>query len=398
MTLTKSGGSFFLYHWYLLYNIINMELILTESQLMQVTKMMTYESERKSAFQEKYNQLSESQKIEFEELFRSLNNVPSDVLTEAKWWNFLGDVVGIFDPTGVVDLVNGLDYLRQGDTFFAMLSFISVIPYVGDLVAKPLIMAGKGSKLYKTANAAAKVAKTNPAKAVKMLESVANSSSLSKTLFGKVRTWSPKLKQVIDKIPGGKLSAGLKNTLKDYISLFEKVGAGTQKASTMIRRAAKNPMTSVEAQALAKEIKKVVSADARLFRSFGGATAKGLSGIKNYKMSGVPRLFGNKAVRSLMRRTKFWAAFLDWLGVANFVGPDEMINKMGPEQFNEKMNEFSQTETAQQTWQEDFSDIENETTTEPQSSSDQGFTNKAEKMTKDIFTDWLFGPISPVVS
>jgi len=65
---------------------------------------------------------------------------------------------------------------------------------------------------------------------------------------------------------------------------------------------------------------------------------------------------------------------------------------------NEKMNEFSQTETAQQTWQEDFSDIENETTTEPQSSSDQGFTNKAEKMTKDIFTDWLFGPISPVVS
>jgi len=280
-----------------------MELILTESQLMQVTKMMTYESERKSAFQEKYNQLSESQKIEFEELFRSLNNVPSDVLTEAKWWNFLGDVVGIFDPTGVVDLVNGLDYLRQGDTFFAMLSFISVIPYVGDLVAKPLIMAGKGSKLYKTANAAAKVAKTNPNKAVKMLESVANSSSLSKTLFGKVRTWSPKLKQVIDKIPGGKLSAGLKNTLKDYISLFEKVGAGTQKASTMIRRAAKNPMTSVEAQALAKEIKKVVSADARLFRSFGGATAKGLSGIKNYKMSGVPRLFGNKAVRSLMRRT-----------------------------------------------------------------------------------------------
>ena len=41
-----------------------------------------------------------------------------DLLTEAKWWNAIGDVLGIFDPTGAVDLINGLDYLRQGDTFF----------------------------------------------------------------------------------------------------------------------------------------------------------------------------------------------------------------------------------------------------------------------------------------
>jgi hypothetical protein len=375
-----------------------MELILTESQLIQVTKIMKSDTDRISSFETKYNQLSESQKIEFEELFRELNEAPDDVITEAKWWNFLGDVVGIFDPTGVVDIINGLDYIRQGDTFFGMLSMVSAIPYVGDLVAKPIIMAGKGSKLYKTANAAAKVAKTNPAKATKMLESVANSSSISKTLFGKVRTWAPKLKQLIDKIPGGKLSGGLKNTLKDYVSLFEKVGAGTQKASTMIKRAAKNPMTSVEVQNLAKQIKNVVKQDQRLFRDFGGVTAKGLSGIKNYKMSGVPRLFGNKAVRSLMRRTKFWAAFLDWLGVANFVGPDEMINKMGPEQFNEKMNEYTQTQTAQQAWQEDFSGVEDEPMTSEPTSTQQTTAGKAETMAKDVFSDWLFGPISPVVS
>ena len=359
---------------------------------------MKSDTDRISSFETKYNQLSESQKIEFEELFRELNEAPDDVITEAKWWNFLGDVVGIFDPTGVVDIINGLDYIRQGDTFFGMLSMVSAIPYVGDLVAKPIIMAGKGSKLYKTANAAAKVAKTNPAKATKMLESVANSSSISKTLFGKVRTWAPKLKQLIDKIPGGKLSGGLKNTLKDYVSLFEKVGAGTQKASTMIKRAAKNPMTSVEVQNLAKQIKNVVKQDQRLFRDFGGVTAKGLSGIKNYKMSGVPRLFGNKAVRSLMRRTKFWAAFLDWLGVANFVGPDEMINKMGSEQFNEKMNEYTQTQTAQQAWQEDFSGVEDEPMTSEPTSTQQTTAGKAETMAKDVFSDWLFGPISPVVS
>ena len=34
-----------------------------------------------------------------------------DLLAEARWWNAIGDVVGIFDPTGAVDLINGLDYL-----------------------------------------------------------------------------------------------------------------------------------------------------------------------------------------------------------------------------------------------------------------------------------------------
>ena len=123
-----------------------------------------------------------------------------EVINEAKWWNAIGDVVGIFDPTGAVDLINGLDYLRQGDTFFAMLSFVSVIPYVGDVAAKPIMLAGKGSKLYKTANQAAKLAKTNPVKAAKMLESVANSSSASRALFGKARTWAPKVLKMLDMV------------------------------------------------------------------------------------------------------------------------------------------------------------------------------------------------------
>ena len=281
-----------------------------------------------------------------------------ELLAEAQWWNAIGDVLGIFDPTGAVDVINGLDYLRQGDTFFAMLSFISVLPYIGDVAAKPIMMAGKGSKLYKTANQAAKIAKTDPVKAIKMLESIANSSSASRYLFGKARTWAPKVKKMLDMIPGGKLMPGLINTLKDYISLFEKMGAGTQKASAMIRRAAKNPMTTQEVQTLAKQVQTAVSKDGRLFRELGGASAKGVAGMKNYKMSGIPRLFGNKATRSLMRRTKFWAAFLDYIGVANFVGPDELINQMGQEQFNTSMNDFSQTQQAKQSWQDDFGNVQ----------------------------------------
>ena len=167
----------------------------------------------------------------------------------------------------------------------------------------------------------------------------------------------------------------------------------------MIRRAAKNPMTSVEVQSLAKQIKNTVSKDARLFRDFGGKSVKGLSGIKNYKLSGVPRLFGNKGIRSLMGRTKFWAAFLDWLGVANFVGPDQLINKMGPDKFKEKMNEYTKTSTAQQAWEDDFSGVQDETSGyEDQSTQAPQQPSKAERVVKDAFTDWIFGPLAPTVA
>lgn len=319
----------------------------------------------------------------------------SELLNEAKWWNAIGDVVGIFDPTGAVDLINGFDYLRQGDTFFAMLSFVSVIPYIGDLAAKPIMMAGKGSKLYKTANQAAKIAKTDPIRATKMLETVANSSSASRYLFGKVRTWAPKVRKMLDMVPGGKLIPGLINTLKDFISLFEKMGVGTQKASAMIRRAAKNPMTTKEVETLAKQVQTAVSKDGRLFRELGGASAKGVAGMKNYKMSGIPRLFGNKATRSLMRRTKFWAAFLDYLGVANFVGPDELINQMGEGQFNTSMNDYVQTDQAKQSWQDEFGDVQPEQSAATPETN-QSTTVNQKSQPQDFLTDMLFGPLNPL--
>lgn len=318
-----------------------------------------------------------------------------DLINEAKWWNAIGDVVGIFDPTGAVDLINGLDYLRQGDTFFAMLSFVSVIPYIGDLAAKPIMMAGKGSKLYKTANQAAKIAKTDPIRATKMLETVANSSSATRYLFGKVRTWAPKVRKMLDMVPGGKLMPGLINTLKDFISLFEKMGVGTQKASAMIRRAAKNPMTTKEVETLAKQVQTAVSKDGRLFRELGGSSAKGVAGMKNYKMSGIPRLFGNKATRSLMRRTKFWAAFLDYLGVANFVGPDELINQMGEGQFNTSMNDYAQTDQAKQSWQDEFGDVQPEQSAATPETN-QSTTANQKSQPQDFLTDMLFGPLNPL--
>ncbi len=44
-----------------------------------------------------------------EKQYNSLKNVLSEnyMINEAEWYNTLGDIIGIFDPSGVVDFVNG---------------------------------------------------------------------------------------------------------------------------------------------------------------------------------------------------------------------------------------------------------------------------------------------------
>ena len=202
------------------------------------------------------------------------------------------------------------------------------------------------------------------------------------------------LKSFVDKIPGGKLSSGLRNTIKDWITMFEKVGSGTQKASAIARRAAKKTLTKTETINVLKQMEKAVKADSRLFRDFGGVSAKGLKGLKNYKASGVPRLFGNKATRSLMRRTKFWAGFLDWLGVANFIGPDELKQSM-PD-FDEKMNQYSQTKQAKQNWDDDFANIPTEPSPNmgPEQPETSGGQEQGTDFGKDFLTNLVFGPIT----
>ena len=72
---------------------------------------------------------------------------------------------------------------------------------------------------------------------------------------------------------------------------------------------------------------------------------------------GMPQLIGrNKSVRALMRQTKFYAGFLDFLGLGNFVGPDELVEKMGQEKVESKMAQYQQTEQGKQYFKDDFGD------------------------------------------
>ena len=81
-------------------------------------------------------------------------------LNESEWYNTVGDILGLIDPTPTVDFINGLSYISQGDYLFGLLSLISAVPYFGDAVAKPVTGALKiGGAATKEIEIALKAAK-----------------------------------------------------------------------------------------------------------------------------------------------------------------------------------------------------------------------------------------------
>ena len=324
----------------------------------------------------------------------------SQVLNE-EWWNTLGDVVGIFDPTGVVDLINGLDYIRQGDYFFGFLSMISIIPYVGDAVAKPIMGVSKGSKSMRGVNEAMKLVKNggSTADASKILADAGKASPLFGKLLNSSISWGGKLKQIIDRIPGGKLTGGLRKLLMDWIDLF--IGVARQRKN----------ITKITAN-FAKKVKAADPATATaLMKTFKTQLGKSSRTLRDYKMTdpgfmakyvwpGVS--LRNRELTGLMRKTKFYAGLLDYLGVANFVGPEELSKKMGEENVKQKMVEYSKTAEGQQYWKEDMGSVSPETSKPVQSSPSASPSNPTSnnnieddpfnKMLKNM----LMGSLNPI--
>ena len=125
-----------------------------------------------------------------------------DYINESEWYNTLGDIAGIFDPTGIIDLANGVSYWNQGDKLFALLSWVSVIPYVGDVLAKPVVgvlkVGGKATRAFKGAVVAGD--------AVKIAETAKVAGGPIAKMVEKAPTWGGRLleilKTAIGKVPG----------------------------------------------------------------------------------------------------------------------------------------------------------------------------------------------------
>jgi hypothetical protein len=319
-----------------------------------------YKEEQLKLISQRLNSLSESEQVFVTDFLKVMYPKSNNLLSEARWWNTVGDIVGIFDPTGAVDLINGLDYIRQGDYFFGLLSMISVIPYVGDAIAKPIMGVSKGSRVMKGITEAMKLSKAGKtAEAAKVLEKFKNRGGIISKLFEYVPKWGEKLKKVIDALPMKKITSGLRNTIKDWIDLFIKVAEkrGVAKAVTgnLAGKIAKS--TPKEAETLLKTLKSAIQSDTKIFKNFKPQDANFMA---KYFWPGVTPgiLFRNRSLVSLMRRTKWYAAFLDRMGFGNWVGPEELITKVPEQELNKEFQEYVNSPEGQQNWKDEFGNVQ----------------------------------------
>jgi hypothetical protein len=355
-----------------------------------IQDLITKEENLKLA-EQNWARFSDKEKEMVVEMMKVLHPKKAMLIKEDKWYNTLGDVVGIFDPTGVVDAINGLSYINQGDYLFGFLSFVSAIPYAGDLLAKPVMGALKiGAPSARALNGVMKLSKAGKsAEAAAELAKISKSGGIVGKFVSGVGKYAGKLKDLVKRVP---MPGGMKRTITQWIELFEK---GALKGKTVRYGAAvfaKNMPKLTKAQQVAG-LEQIIKASKQsgLFTSY--RTSKGLLSWKSV-FRGMPQLIGrNASVRALMRQTKLWAGFLDFLGLANFVGPDESLKQMGQEQLESKFAEYQKTPEAQQYAQETFGDAEVPDTQTQQSTASSSKPTNSKNPIGDFFSS-IFGGAS----
>jgi hypothetical protein len=373
------------------------EIIINESQYDLIKDELESQSKLKLV-EDKWNNFSDEEKNFVVEFLKVTYPKKSKLLKEA-WYNTLGDVVGIFDPTGVVDLVNGVSYISQGENLFGFLSIISAVPYVGDVVAKPVMGALKlGTPSAKALNAVLKTAKAgDTVKAGADLAKLVNTGGITGAFVKGMGSVGPKLTSIIERVPGGFITSGLKNTILGWINLFSKAGKQSRLSQRAIGRLARRLPKMSPAVAAKKlgELSKAIKSSPGVFTGY--RTTQGLFSWKTV-FGGMPQLMGrNKSVRALMRQSKWWLGFLDYLGLGNWVGPDELVKKLGGEEaMRQKMEEYNQTPDAQQNFEDEYGGEESQPSqsqdTEENSSSNSATLDPLAKFLKNV----IVGAINPI--
>ena len=357
-----------------------MKKTLRESELKNLV-VKIYKEEQEKILQEKWDNLSKEEKIFVVEFLRSAYPEKSELLREGKWYNTLGDIVGIFDPTGIVDVVNGISYWKQGDRLFALLSFISAVPLIGDLIAKPVVgvmkTGGAASKAFRAAAVAgdaSKIAETAKVAGGPIAKMVEKAPSWGSKLVGM-------LKASIGRIP--LLGRGLVKLIEEYIQIFKGAGAKMGTRATELAKLEGKVLSKAEKSKLIKQIEKDTA-----FRGFRDNKGLANASFMTKVRGGVPRLFGNRATRSLMGRTKWYLRLLDFLGIANFVGPEELMQKFTD--LEDKVEQFNKTPEGQKAWSDDFGSVLNEPTA-PTSPSPAPAAPSSPSMGGDFIGDALKG-------
>tara|TARA_R110001592_G_scaffold179749_3_gene421582 strand:+ start:33803 stop:34894 length:1092 start_codon:yes stop_codon:yes gene_type:complete len=225
------------------------------------------------------------------------------LLKEYKWYNTVLDLVGIVDPTGIADGINAISYFKQGHIFFGMLSLVSLVPYAGDLIAKPLIGLMKLGKLggagVKGINAGAKAGNASKvaSEAGKMGGKTATFvKGFSNTAVGKWLTnFGNKLANFKIPLIGSRPFKSLGKDVKTYTKTFTEASKQMTKSGILVAP--------------------------KVFRKGGPLTKMQRKG--------------------LLGRTKLWGKFFGW--VTGLGGGAMVLENMSEEEIEEKFGDYMNT-------------------------------------------------------
>lgn len=287
----------------------------------------------------------------------SENETNKKPINEA-WYNNVMDIVGIVDPTPITDTINAVSYFIQGDTLFGILSLVAALPFfVGDVVAKPVMGAMKiGSKATKELEAALKLAKTDSKAAGEIIGRLAKDPGpVGKFLqsAGGAGGWAEKVNAFLKEFPAGPFK-GMKNTIMDYFTLLGRAGSkskgvtGLAKSLEADLKAGKAGVKDIQALKDLMKTEKVFDAAALSKPGFFSQTFFG----------GIPRLFRSpegRRLKIMMQQTKWWLGFLDYIGIGNWVGADEVIKRLGSsEEMAKAMEQYQKTPEAKEYFNQSF--------------------------------------------
>ena len=297
-------------------------IIVKESQLITLKNS---ELDKYIQFKTKWGALNEEEKKAAIQ-YSNIINKRKDNINEGNWMNTVGDVVGIFDPTGVVDLVNGVSYFYQGDNLFGTLSLVSAVPYLGDAIAKPILLGGKmtssGLKGLRTA--------MNGGKASEIALAAEKAGGQAKKLVRTADEWAPKVMGMLKKGKRVPLIGRMFRRIEEFMQIMFQASKDMKLGKTagkgILPRSA--------------------------FRNYGVDTSKNVL-MRMFQRGGFIK---NTALSTLLYKSKVWLGFLDFIGVGNFVGPEEFESEYGEEYTKEGMKAYLSTEEGNKWYQEEFGD------------------------------------------
>lgn len=147
-------------------------------------------------------------------------NLNKRIIKEAEWYNYVLDVLGTLDPTPTLDLLNALSHWKQGESFNAVMSFLSAIPYGGDFVGKPVKLAvAGGHKSAKKLKEAMDMIEHNPSQANKLFRELAENDDAIGDMIRSSKDWGPKLENKLDLLPPE--MSGISDYLSKVLAFFQ---------------------------------------------------------------------------------------------------------------------------------------------------------------------------------